>query len=205
MNEPLGIVTELAAKREALAARLSPSARARAFPAEYARPLPSDPVEVKLEKELRTARADLIAAKGDVVRLEAENAKLRQIIADIEKIGVRAAPGRSPTINNVIRQFVNEYNALSVIDNRPGIDLMELLGPRRSQVISWPRHVCIYICRELCGVSYPTLGRAFGKRDHTTIMHALTVAPKRMVQRPDLALVAGRVRAHFAPMLAEAA
>lgn len=205
MNEPMGIATELAAKREALAARLSPAARARAFPREYAQPLPTDPVELKLQKELKAARADLLAARENVSRLQGENATLRRIITEFERSGARPVAGRSPTVNNVIRQFVNEYNALSMIDNRPAIDLMELLGPRRSRVVSWPRHVCIYICREICNVSYPVLGRAFGKRDHTTIMHALRVAPERMVQRPDLAMVAGRVRSHFAPMLAEAA
>jgi len=34
------------------------------------------------------------------------------------------------------------------------------------------RHVAMYLCREMTGKSFPTIGRAFGDRDHSTVIYA---------------------------------
>ena len=41
-----------------------------------------------------------------------------------------------------------------------------------SKEIVHPRQVAMYLCRELTDVSFPKIGEAFGKRNHTTIIHA---------------------------------
>ncbi len=48
----------------------------------------------------------------------------------------------------------------------------ELLSPSRAARIIWPRQVAMYLARELTGESLPTIGRHFGGRDHTTVLHA---------------------------------
>jgi chromosomal replication initiator protein len=59
----------------------------------------------------------------------------------------------------------------TVID-RFGITMQELTGERRSQSIVYPRQVAMYLCRELTDSSLPKIGKKFGGRDHTTVIHA---------------------------------
>ena len=48
----------------------------------------------------------------------------------------------------------------------------ELTGDRRSQNIVYPRQVAMYLSRELTDSSLPKIGKVFGGRDHTTVIHA---------------------------------
>jgi chromosomal replication initiator protein len=55
---------------------------------------------------------------------------------------------------------------------RFGLSLEELCGDKRSQNIVYPRQVAMYLSRELTDSSLPKIGRHFGGRDHTTVIHA---------------------------------
>jgi len=59
-----------------------------------------------------------------------------------------------------------------VISQRFGVTLDELVSPRRSQSVAYPRQVAMYLSRELTDASLPKIGREFGGRDHTTVIHA---------------------------------
>jgi chromosomal replication initiator protein len=59
-----------------------------------------------------------------------------------------------------------------VVSERFGISLQELIGQRRSRSIVYPRHVAMYLCRELTDSSLPKIGDRFGGRDHTTVINA---------------------------------
>jgi chromosomal replication initiator protein len=61
---------------------------------------------------------------------------------------------------------------------RFGISLHELTGDRRSQSIVYPRQVAMYLCRELTDSSLPKIGKKFGGRDHTTVIHATSKIAK---------------------------
>src|SRR5215211_7827395 len=56
--------------------------------------------------------------------------------------------------------------------------LQELTGDRRSQSIVYPRQVAMYLCRELTDSSLPKIGKKFGGRDHTTVIHATSKIAK---------------------------
>ncbi|MEX2210847.1 MAG: chromosomal replication initiator protein DnaA [Gaiellaceae bacterium] len=58
------------------------------------------------------------------------------------------------------------------VSDRFDISLEELTGDRRSQNIVYPRQVAMYLSRELTDASLPKIGKEFGGRDHTTVMHA---------------------------------
>jgi chromosomal replication initiator protein len=58
------------------------------------------------------------------------------------------------------------------VSDRFGVTIEELVSPRRSQSVAYPRQVAMYLCRELTDSSLPKIGREFGNRDHTTVMHA---------------------------------
>jgi chromosomal replication initiator protein len=53
-----------------------------------------------------------------------------------------------------------------------GIAKGDLVGASRSKAFAYPRQVAMYLCRELTDESLPKIGRAFGGRDHSTVMHA---------------------------------
>jgi chromosomal replication initiator protein len=59
-----------------------------------------------------------------------------------------------------------------LVSDRFGLSLEELCGDKRSQNIVYPRQVAMYLSRELTDSSLPKIGREFGGRDHTTVIHA---------------------------------
>ncbi|MBH0192389.1 MAG: chromosomal replication initiator protein DnaA, partial [Nitrospira sp.] len=52
------------------------------------------------------------------------------------------------------------------------VKMTELKSRRRSKTLVHPRQIAMYLCRELTDASYPEIGRQFGGKDHTTIIHA---------------------------------
>ncbi len=62
-----------------------------------------------------------------------------------------------------------------------GLSPEELLSSARTARIAWPRQVAMYLARELTSESLPAIGRHFGGRDHTTVLHAWRRTAERMV------------------------
>src|SRR6266704_3528248 len=60
----------------------------------------------------------------------------------------------------------------TAVTDRFGLSMEELCGERRSQNIVYPRQVAMYLSRELTDSSLPKIGKEFGGRDHTTVIHA---------------------------------
>jgi chromosomal replication initiator protein len=72
-----------------------------------------------------------------------------------------------------------------LVCDRFSVTMAELTGDRRSQNIVYPRQVAMYLARELTDQTLPAIGRAFGNRDHTTVMHACKRTAERMAQDPE--------------------
>jgi chromosomal replication initiator protein len=64
-----------------------------------------------------------------------------------------------------IQQVVAEYF---------GLKISELKSKRRHRSITLPRQIAMYLCRELTDATLPEIGRSFGGRDHTTVIHSCT-------------------------------
>jgi chromosomal replication initiator protein len=63
-----------------------------------------------------------------------------------------------------------------------GLSSKELLSSSRTPRIAWPRQVAMYLARELTSESLPAIGRHFGGRDHTTVLHACRRTAKRIAE-----------------------
>jgi len=63
----------------------------------------------------------------------------------------------------------------------------DLESPRRFAKIVQPRQIAFYLARKLTTKSFPDIGRRFGGKDHTTILHACKVIERRMEKDPKLA------------------
>jgi chromosomal replication initiator protein len=66
-----------------------------------------------------------------------------------------------------------------------GLSSEELLSSARTPRIAWPRQVAMYLARELTGESLPSIGRHFGGRDHTTVLHAWRRTTARIATDED--------------------
>jgi len=63
---------------------------------------------------------------------------------------------------------------------RLGISQDTLTSPDRSARVAWARQVAMYLSRELTDATLPAIGRAFGGRNHTTVLHACRRATERI-------------------------
>lgn len=54
-----------------------------------------------------------------------------------------------------------------------GISLTEMVSDRRTAPVVFRRQIAMYLCKKLTTHSLPEIGRRFGKRDHTTVLHAV--------------------------------
>lgn len=61
---------------------------------------------------------------------------------------------------------------LAVLSDFPRMNVADLKSPRRTATIVRARQIAMYLAKELTCISYPEIGRKFGGRDHTTVMHA---------------------------------
>ncbi len=65
------------------------------------------------------------------------------------------------------------------------ITIKDLKSSQRSNDIAFPRQIGMYLCRILTNESYPKIGEAFGKRDHTTVMHGYKKIEQDIKQNPN--------------------
>jgi chromosomal replication initiator protein len=66
-----------------------------------------------------------------------------------------------------------------------GLTREELLSPNRSARVAWPRQVAMYLARQHTTDTLPAIGRSFGGRDHSTVMHACKRTADRLGADPD--------------------
>jgi chromosomal replication initiator protein len=66
-----------------------------------------------------------------------------------------------------------------------GVTRDELLSSSRAARLAWPRQVAMYLAREHTGETLPAIGRSFGGRNHTTVMHACRRTADRLANDPE--------------------
>ena len=76
---------------------------------------------------------------------------------------VLRASERKISIEEIQRKVSEYYN----------IRLSDIVGPKRLRSYARPRQVAMYLCKQLTSRSLPEIGRRFGGRDHTTVMHGV--------------------------------
>ncbi|MGH2810513.1 MAG: helix-turn-helix domain-containing protein, partial [Actinomycetota bacterium] len=63
------------------------------------------------------------------------------------------------------------------------LEIDELLSLKRDRRLVDPRHIAMYLCRELTDLSLPQIGLRFGGRDHSTVMHATAKIRNLMAEK----------------------
>jgi chromosomal replication initiator protein len=73
------------------------------------------------------------------------------------------ANDRRLSIDDIQRKVAEFYN----------LRMSDMLSARRSRAVARPRQIAMYLSKQLTPRSLPEIGRRFGGRDHTTVMHAV--------------------------------
>lgn len=69
--------------------------------------------------------------------------------------------------------FTNKIEQIKrIVCKHFGVSKSSIESSSRGKAIVYPRHICMYLARKHTTHSYPEIGRRFGRRDHTTILHA---------------------------------
>ncbi|MCR9149150.1 MAG: chromosomal replication initiator protein DnaA [Rhodobacteraceae bacterium] len=90
----------------------------------------------------------------------------REITLDLAQdclADILRASDRKVTVEEIQRRVSEHYN----------IRLSDMIGPKRLRAIARPRQIAMYLAKQMTTRSLPEIGRRFGGRDHTTIMHGI--------------------------------
>ena len=91
-----------------------------------------------------------------------------------EAVGLRAGPGAKTSIEDIQRKTAEFYK----------LDVKDFHSPQRARRVARPRQVAMYLSRKLTTRSLPEIGRRFGGRDHTTVLHACRRIEALIVEDP---------------------
>lgn len=138
-----------------------------------------------------------IAAKID--------SNIRELEGVFNKLVVQASLTHTPVtmemsekaINDMIRQKESVISIDYIQDcvcKYFNITDKDLKSTQRSNDITHPRQIGMYLCRILTNESFPKIGDAFGKRDHTTVMHAFKKIEKEIKENSNTKLVVESVK-----------
>ena len=113
-----------------------------------------------------------LAVHGSLHQSEITVEMVKDVLKDLLRTN-----SRKITIDEIQKKVTEHYN----------IRLSDMHSPRRSRSIARPRQVAMYLAKSITTRSLPEIGRKFGGRDHTTVIHAIKTIEEIMVNDPNLA------------------
>ncbi|QQG36691.1 MAG: chromosomal replication initiator protein DnaA [Micavibrio aeruginosavorus] len=113
-----------------------------------------------------------IVAHADVTKQLITLESTQDVLQDLLR-----AHDRRITIDEIQRKVAEHYN----------IRLQDMHSARRARNVARPRQVAMYLAKQLTARSLPEIGRKFGGRDHTTVMHAVRKVEELMVEDTQIA------------------
>lgn len=121
----------------------------------------------EMEGALRRIRAFADLTKQQI-SLDLAESQLKDMISDPNSIQV--------TAGMIVAQVSNYFN----------VPLADLKSPTRTRTLTQPRHVAMYLCRELTDLSLPKIAEEFNRRDHTTVMNAVRKVEALMAEKQTI-------------------
>src|SRR5271166_6324542 len=149
-------------------------------------------IEAKVERE-KKRRLDERRARqaAEAVEHAAEKAR-RQ--AELEAEASRAAQADAEIRGMGIIPIGAILGACAVFY---GVPISSLFAERRTKDIVKPRHIAMYLAKELTPRSLPDIGRRIGGRDHTTVLHGVRKIDALIKRDPSLAAEVATIRARI--------
>ncbi len=75
---------------------------------------------------------------------------------------------------------------INVVAEHFGIKTEDIVSKKRNEEFALPRQIAMYLCRQLTDLSLENIGKALGKKDHTTIMHGIDKINNRLKNDEEL-------------------
>ena len=152
-------------------------------------------VETRIAILRKKSEDDGVTLPEDVVQFLATTMKsnIRELEGSLVRLGAYASlTGTTISLEmakTVLRDLIGTKKKIVSMDDiqetvgaRFHVKISDLKSRRRSKTLVHPRQIAMYLCRELTDSSYPEIGRQFGGKDHTTIIHAC----KQVIKAKDL-------------------
>lgn len=150
-------------------------------------------LETKIVILRRKAEVEGIPLPNDVALLLATHIKtnIRELEGALIRLGAFSSlTGQEITVEmakRVLRDTIQEKKRVVTIEDiqravaeRFQIKLVELKSKKRTKNLVFPRQICMFLCRELTSLSFPEIGKHFGGKDHSTVIHACKQIEKGM-------------------------
>lgn len=142
-------------------------------------------VETRIAILRKKSEDERIALPEDVIHFLATTMKnnIRELEGSLVRVGAYSSlTGQTITLDmakNVLRDLIGDKKKIvsiediqEVVGSKYHLKIADLKSRRRSKTLVHPRQIAMYLCRELTDASFPEIGRQFGGKDHTTIIHA---------------------------------
>lgn len=111
------------------------------------------------------------------------DSNIRELEGTLNKILAKASLTHSPISIELAEQCIDEVISKKekvisseyiqeVIAKYFNISQRDIKSSKRSNDIAYPRQIAMFLCRDLANMPFTKIGNTFGKRDHTTVMHA---------------------------------
>jgi chromosomal replication initiator protein len=126
--------------------------------------VPDDVLELLAERLVESGRE----LEGAVTRLQATWQYTRTpITIEIAETIIR------DLVQGLEPRRIKIEDILRIVSRHFGVSKGDILSQRRHRSVVWPRQIGMYLAKQLTARSLPEIGRRFGNRDHTTVLHAI--------------------------------
>ena len=150
-------------------------------------------VETRIAILRKKSEDERIALPEDVIHFLATTMKnnIRELEGSLVRVGAYSSlTGQTITLDmakNSLRDLIGDKKKIVSIEDiqeavgsKYHLKIADLKSRRRSKTLVHPRQIAMYLCRELTDASFPEIGRQFGGKDQTTIIHACRQITKAM-------------------------
>ena len=163
--------------------------------------------ETRLAILRKKAQLDKIIIDDEILTAIATriDSNIRELEGTLNKLIAKASLTNSQitmemaerAINDIVAQQEKVISAEFIQDTVAkyfSVNPKDLKGSKRSNDITFPRQIAMYLCRNVANMSLPQIGKDFGKRDHTTVMHACNKIEQDMKTNSNTKLIVESVK-----------
>lgn len=148
--------------------------------------LPEPDLDVRLRYlQAQTRARSVTLSRDQLLYLAQRGTTMRRLLGLARRLAAhKALTGRELTdrdLETILIQGGRREDAsaltaqeiISTVGEQCGVPPRDILGDRRRPDLVQTRQIAMLLCRELLGLSYPAIGRLFGGKDHSTVIHAV--------------------------------
>jgi len=165
-------------------------------------------VETRIAILRKKAEAELMQIDDSVLQLIAErvDSNIRELEGCLMRLQAYSNLVGKPITSALCEDALKEVFAktqprrltsevvIEVVSEYFGLVPEDLTGNSRRREVATPRHIAMYLTREMVGLSLPQIGFAFGGRDHSTVLHGCKTIEKGVETTPSTAKMVEDIR-----------